>query len=52
MLTLAIFSKEGQLLAYNLEMQDARIYERQGLIVKMIKTPHIELMDNGEEVQR
>lgn len=48
MLTLAIFSKEGQLLAYNLEMQDARIYERSGLIVKMIEQPHIELMTDGK----
>ena len=49
MLTLAIFSPEGQLLVWGLTMEETRIYERQGLIVKMIKTPHIELMDDGAE---
>lgn len=49
MLTLAIYSQEGQPLAYGLTLEDARTFERSGLVVKMINEPHIELMDEGEE---
>ena len=49
MLTIAVYSPEGDLLAYNINEQDADTFRRQGLIVKMIKQPHIELMDDGAE---
>ena len=49
MLTLAVFSPEGDLLAYNLTDELANIYRQEGLLIKLIPEPHIVLTDGVEE---
>lgn len=40
MLTLAVFSKEGELLACHVTFEAAMIFHRLGLVVKFIEEPH------------